>query len=88
VLKPTSFILEAVFYWKRIRISIPFYSDVEIIPSPHSIPAPISPVYLFFSNQAPPPFRVDNIFNLKLDHAPFYFPTLSKEKRGIIETIL
>ncbi|KAG6768103.1 hypothetical protein POTOM_027000 [Populus tomentosa] len=63
----------------------------KIIPSPHSIHASISPIYFFlgFSNQAPPPFRVENIFFiLKLDHVPFRFPTLSEEKKRIIETIL
>ena len=65
---------------------------MEIIPSPHSIHASISPVYLFLglSNQAPTPFRVENIFFiLKLDHIPFCFPTLTeREKEGIMEIIL
>jgi hypothetical protein len=88
---PIFFILEAISHWKRMRVFTPSDSDVEVILPPYSGPTPTSPVYLFLgsSSQAFLPSRVEEIFsNLRLDHAPMHFPTLSEEMKGIIETIL
>ena len=101
---PTLVILEAASRWKRRRISIPYDSEVEIIPSqswlvsqsPSPTPispsgAPISPSYLFLgsSSQHSPSFKMEDIFsNLRLDHAPICFLILNEEENGMMETIL
>jgi len=64
-----------------MRVSILSDYDVEIIPLLYSVYGS--------SSQAHSPSMIEDIFsNLKLDHVPIYFPTLSEVERRIVETIL
>ncbi|KAG6786200.1 hypothetical protein POTOM_007795 [Populus tomentosa] len=88
---PIAVILEAAFYWKRMKISIPLNSKVEIIPLPHSCLAPTSPIYICLrsSSQAPLASRVEDIFsNLMLDHAPICFPTLNEKEKRVMMIVI
>nr|TKS13995.1 hypothetical protein D5086_0000040690 [Populus alba] len=87
----TAVILEAAFYWKRMKISIPLNSKVEIIPLPYSCLAPTSPIYICLrsSSQAPLASRVEDIFsNLMLDHAPICFSTLNEKEKRVMMIVI